>query len=100
MGVGEAGYPVAGGVEQDRVASVGCFDSQANSEMGLPDAWRAEQHNVLRLGDVGAGSEMREDIAPQAGHAPASVPHSACSPGSTTSRPRSPTSPKPMSTAG
>lgn len=67
VGDGEPGDPVVGGVEEHRGAGVGGFNTEADGEVGLPDAGWAEQDHVLGLGDEGAGGEVGEDVAAQAG---------------------------------
>ena len=67
VGVGEAGDPVAGGVEQDRVAGLGGFDAEADGEVGLADPGWSEQDHVLGFGDEGAGRQVREHVAAQRG---------------------------------
>jgi site-specific DNA recombinase len=59
----EAGDPVAGGVEQHRVAGLGCFDAESDGEVCLPDSGWAEQDDVLRFRDERSGREVGEDIA-------------------------------------
>ena len=67
VGVGEAGDPVAGGVEQHRVAGVGGFDAEPDRQVGLPEPGRAEQDHVLGLRDERAGRQVRQHVAAQRG---------------------------------
>jgi hypothetical protein len=63
----EAGDPVAGGVEQHRVAGLGGLDPEPDREVGLPDPGRSEQDHVLGLGHERAGRQMGEQVPAQRG---------------------------------
>jgi hypothetical protein len=65
VGAGQAGNPVGGGVEQDRVAGVGGLDAQADGQVGLADPGRSQQDHVLGLGDERTGGQVREHVAAQ-----------------------------------
>ena len=50
VGVLQAGDPLGRGREQDPVAALGCFDAEADREVGLPGSGRAEQDDVAGFG--------------------------------------------------
>ena len=63
VGVGEAGDPFGGGGEQDPVAGLAGPDRQADGEVGLAGAGRAEEHDVVLGGDEVQGAQVGDQVA-------------------------------------
>ena len=63
VGVGEAVDPFGGGGEGDAVAGVAGADAEADGEVGLAGAGRAEEHDVVAGGDEVEGAEVGDDVA-------------------------------------
>ena len=62
VGDGEAVDPFGGGGEHDAVAGVAGADRQADGEVGLAGAGRAEEHDVVAGGDEVEGAEVGDDV--------------------------------------
>ena len=63
VGVGEPCDPVGGGGEQDPVPGLAGPDRQADGEVGLAGAGRAEEHHVVLGGDEVQGAQVRDEVA-------------------------------------
>ncbi|GAA2406215.1 hypothetical protein GCM10010191_12760 [Actinomadura vinacea] len=63
MGVGQAGDPLGRGGERDAVAGLAGPDAQADRQVGLAGAGRAEEHHVLPGGDEVQGAQVRDGLA-------------------------------------
>ncbi len=66
VGVGEPGDPLGGGGEQDPVPGLAGPDRQADREMGLAGAGRAEEHDVVAGGDEVQGAQVGDQVAAEA----------------------------------
>ena len=60
---GEAVDPLGGGGEHDAVAVLAGADGQADGEVGLAGAGRAEEHDVVAGGDEIEGGEVSDDVS-------------------------------------
>ena len=58
VGVGEAGDPLGGGVEQDPVPGLAGPDRQTGRQVGLAGPGWAEEHHVVPGGDEVQGAEV------------------------------------------
>lgn len=58
----EAADPAGRGVEEDPVASSGGLDADADGEVRFPGSGRAEQDDVLRLGQEHARAQVRDQV--------------------------------------
>ncbi len=63
VGVGEAVDPFGGGGERDAVAGLAGPDGQADGEVGLAGAGRAEEHDVVAGVDEVEGAEVGDHVA-------------------------------------
>src|SRR3954469_20950494 len=63
MGGGESVDPFGSGRGQDAVPGLAGSDPEADREVGLAGAGRAEEHHVLAGGDEIQGAQMRDDVA-------------------------------------
>ena len=63
MGFGEAGDPLRGGGEGDAVAGLAGPKAQADGQVGLAGAGRAEEHDVVAGGDEVQGAQVGDGVS-------------------------------------
>src|ERR671911_2764839 len=63
VGESEPVDPFGGGGEHDAVTVLAGPDGQADGEVGLAGAGRAEEHDVVLRGDEVQGAEVGDDLA-------------------------------------
>ena len=63
VGLGEAGDPFGGGGEQDPVPGLAGADGQADGQVGLAGAGRAEEHDVVAGGGEVEGAQVGDHLA-------------------------------------